>query len=91
MAPQTFATKGDAQAALSAIEADIGRAVWIDPVGGQTMLSKWADDWLIGRTDLRPATRAKYRHMLDCHVVPVLGAHELAKLRPSQDAPGTWL
>lgn len=46
-------------------------------------MAKWADAWLTGRTDLRPVTRAKYRHMLDRHVLPVLGAQELAKLRPS--------
>ena len=83
LAPQTFASKGEAQSALAGMEADIRRGVWIDPAGGQITLSKWADDWLNGRTDLRPVTRAKYRHMLDRHVVPVLGTHELAKIRPS--------
>lgn len=81
--PQTFASKSDAYAALAAMEADIRRGVWIDPSGGIITLAKWADDWLTGRTDLRPVTRAKYRHMLDRHVLPVLGGQQLAKLRPS--------
>ena len=83
VAPQTFASKSEGQAALAAIEADILRGVWIDPAGGRITLARWANDWLTSRTDLRPVTRAKYRHMLDRHVLPVLGGHELAKLRPS--------
>jgi integrase len=83
VALQTFASKSEAQAALAAMEADILRGVWIDPSGGRITLAKWADAWLAGRTDLRPVTRAKYRHMLDRHVLPILGDQELAKLRPS--------
>lgn len=83
VAPHTFATKADAQAFLAGAEADIKRGVWIDPFFGRETLAKWADSWLSGRTDLRPVTRAKYRHMLDRHVVPVLGNYELSKLRPS--------
>ncbi|HVA76008.1 MAG TPA: site-specific integrase [Acidimicrobiales bacterium] len=83
VAPQTFASKSEAQAALAAMEADILRGVWIDPSGGRVTLAKWADGWLTCRTDLRPVTWAKYRHMLDRHVLPILGDQELAKLRPS--------
>lgn len=83
LAPYTFATKADAQAFLSGVEADIKRGVWMDPSAGRVTLAEWADIWLTGRTDLRPVTRAKYRHMLDRHVLPVLGHHELSKLRPS--------
>ena len=52
-------------------------------VGREGPLAKWADGWLTCRTDLRPVTWAKYRHMLDRHVLPILGDQELAKLRPS--------
>lgn len=80
---ETFVSKSDAQRWLSNIETTIHRGEWVDPTGGRMTLAKWADDWLTGRSDLRPATRSKYRHMIDSHVVPVLGRHELAKLRPS--------
>lgn len=83
VAPKTFVSKSEAHATLAGIEADILRGVWIDPAGGRITLARWADDWLTSRTDLRPVTRAKYRHMLDRHVLPALGGHELAKLRPS--------
>jgi hypothetical protein len=83
VAPHTFATKADAQAFLAGAEADIKRGLWIDPSFGRETLADWAENWLSGRADLRPVTRAKYRHMLDRHVVPVLGHYELSKLRPS--------
>jgi integrase len=83
VAPQTFATKSEAQAYLVGVEADINRGVWMDPSRGRVTLAEWSTNWLSARTDLRPATRAKYRHMLDRHVLPVLGSYELSKLRPS--------
>jgi integrase len=83
VAPHTFATKADAQAFLAGAEADIKRGLWIDPSFGRETLADWAENWLSGRADLRPVTRAKYRHMLDRHVVPVLGHYEPSKLRPS--------
>jgi integrase len=83
VAPHTFGTKGDAHSYLAGVEADVVRGGWLDPSLGQVTLVTWSERWLSGRTDLRPATRAKYRHMLDRHVLPVLGKYELSKLRPS--------
>jgi integrase len=83
IAPDTFTTKADAQTFLSGVESDIKRACWIDPSLGRVSLADWSERWLSGRADLRPATRAKYRYILDHHVVPELGAYELTKLRPS--------
>jgi integrase len=82
-ANQTFATKGDALAHLATIETDLRRGAWIDPAGGRVTFAVWAKKWLDGRADLRPVTKAKYQHMLDRHVVPVLGHVELSKLTPS--------
>ena len=59
------------------------RGAWVDPVAGQVTLEEWAAKWLNGGTDLRPVTRAKYQHMLDRHVLPVLGPIELAGLTSS--------
>ncbi|HEX6394373.1 MAG TPA: site-specific integrase [Acidimicrobiales bacterium] len=61
----------------------IRRGVWLNPTEGRVTLREWSNQWLSNRADLRPVTRAKYRHMLDRHVLPVLGKHELSKLRPS--------
>jgi integrase len=82
-APSTFPTKAGALAWLSAAETDIHRGVWTAPRAGKVTLSGYSATWLAGRTDLRSATRSKYQHMLDRHVLPVLGGHELATLSPS--------
>ena len=39
VAPTTFATKGDARAFLSAVEADIRRGAWIDPSAGRLQVA----------------------------------------------------
>lgn len=83
IAEQTFVTKGDAFAHLSSIETDLRRGTWLDPSAGKVTLGACGTRWLESRTDLRPVTREKYRHMLEHHVLPVLGEVELARLSPS--------
>ena len=79
----TFATKADAQAFLSAMETDLRRGKWVDPRGGQITLSEYANDWLRQRTDLAERTAELYRHVLDRHLLSVLGASTLAGLSPT--------
>lgn len=83
IAEQTFPTKGDALAHLSSIETDLHRGAWIDPTAGRITFGEWAQKWLDGRADLRPVTKAKYQHMLDRHVVPVIGPLSLSKVTSS--------
>jgi integrase len=79
----TFTTKADADAWLAAQRTDEGRGAWVDPRLGRVSLAEWATDRLERRSDLRPTTRAKYRHLLDRHILPVLGRTELGRLTPS--------
>jgi integrase len=79
----TFATKADAQACLSTMETDLRRGKWIDPKGGQETLTDYANEWLSQRTDLAERTAELYRHVLDKHVLPVLGTSTLAGLSPT--------
>jgi integrase len=83
VADQTFATKGDALVHLSSVETDLHRGAWVDPRAGRVKLSEWSQAWVDGRSDLRPVTKAKYRHMLERHVLPVLGDVLVAKVTPS--------
>jgi integrase len=82
-APQTFAKMGDANAYLSTVEADQLRGVHVSPRAGREKFSDYANAWLDGRSDLRPTTRSKYRHLLDRHLLPSLKDRELAKLSPA--------
>ncbi len=83
LATSTFTTKGDALAWLSAAETDIHRGAWTAPKAGKVTLAEYGRAWLSARSDLRPVTRSKYEHMLERHVLPILGQYELAALRPS--------
>jgi integrase len=82
-APQTFATKGEANRWLSSVQTDISRGVFIDPRAGRETLAAYAERWLTMRVDLRPKTVGLYRTLLDRCILPTLGTVELGKLTPS--------
>jgi integrase len=79
-APRTFATLADANGWLSATEAAIVRGAWIDPRAGTITFREYADGWLESRPGLRPRTVELYRSLLDRHLVPAFGDHQLGKL-----------
>jgi len=47
-------------------------------------LSDYANEWLNQRTDLAERTTELYRHVLDKHLLPVLGTSTLAGLTPTK-------
>ena len=53
---------------------------WLDPRRGHIRLGDFVNEWLDGRTDLRPTTRSKYRRLLDNHILPALGDAFLDRL-----------
>ncbi|MDQ6945982.1 MAG: site-specific integrase, partial [Actinomycetota bacterium] len=64
-APDTFATKAEAQRWLSAAETDMGRGDWHDPHLGQVPFGEWADQWLAVKTPhLQESTADLYRYLL---------------------------
>ena len=83
-APQTFATKTDAQAYLSMVEADLYRGGWIDPRAGEVTFGKYAKSWLESRTDLRPSTQQLYAFLLDRWLMPSFENVPLSKLTPER-------
>lgn len=86
---QTFASKGDAAAWLSAVETDIVRGGWVDPRGGRVPLAEYANSWMERRPDLGARTRSKYQGLLDRHLLPHFGKTELGSLRTST-VRGWW-
>ena len=78
-----FTRRVDAETWATAHSADISRGAWIDPHAGRISLRLYANEWLDGRV-IRPTTRAKYRHLLDHHILPTLGDVSLSGLSPSQ-------
>jgi len=82
-APTTFKTKADAQAWLSEAETDLRRGSWVDPKAGHVTFARYAESWLEHRPDLRASTRAKYRRLLDQHLLPAFGHAAMAAVQPS--------
>jgi integrase len=80
----TLATKKDADAYLSTIQADLRRGAWIDPRAGQITLHMYAEQWLENRPDLAVRTDELYRYLLTNHILPTLGQTTLAGLAPSK-------
>lgn len=82
-APNTFATKGDAERWLAAVETDLGRGQWLDPSAGETTLKQWSTLWLANRPDLKVRTRELYDWLLGKYILPPLGEVPLGKITPS--------
>jgi integrase len=80
-APDTFATKGDAQRWLAATETDIGRGDWHDPRLGDMPFAEWSQRWLATKApQVRPATLEQYRYLLRCYLGPRFGPMPLGRI-----------
>jgi integrase-like protein len=77
---QTFDRKGDAERALSLIEAQIIAGEWTDPQRGKARLGDYARDWITQRPGLRIRTVDLYRWLLAKHIEPYLGDVPIGKL-----------
>ena len=80
-APETFSTKGDANAWLAQVQTDQARGQFIDPRVGRITLIAFADRFLSERV-LAERTAETYRGLLDNHILPALGDIEMGQLSP---------
>lgn len=81
-APVTFDTKGDAEAYLATVRADILRDAWLPAVPRERLtFGRYADRWLDGR-NLEARTREHYRKLLDAHILPTFTALPLRAITP---------
>lgn len=76
-AEQTYATKTDAEVALTHIEADISRGQWEDPDKGAVPFGEYADAWLRDRK-LADRSRERNEAVIRLHIKPTFGAGTLA-------------
>jgi integrase len=77
-APQTFATKTDADVWLTMKEAEIRRGDWIDPDAGAVLVADFGATWIEERPGLRPKTVRLYGHLLRAHIAPHFEAVTIA-------------
>ncbi|MFF4620056.1 tyrosine-type recombinase/integrase [Nonomuraea jabiensis] len=80
-APETFATKTDAEVWLTKIEAQILDDEWIDPDAGKIAFGKYAQDWIDERPKLRPRTVELYGYLLRSHIAPTFGEKPLNAIK----------
>ncbi|WP_165984074.1 site-specific integrase [Streptomyces sp. YIM 98790] len=86
-APETFATKTDAQTWLTLTKADIERNHWVDPDAGAVNFEKYALRWVDER-GLAATTDELYRRLLRLHILPAFGTANLDEITPA--AVRTW-
>ncbi|MFV2175395.1 tyrosine-type recombinase/integrase [Actinomadura sp. LOL_016] len=79
-APNTFATKRDAERWLVLKEAEISRGEWIDPDAGKVPFDVYAKQWIDDRV-LKPRSEGLYRSLLRNHLSPTFGSYDLADIR----------
>jgi integrase len=80
-APETFATKTEADTWLVMTEADILDDDWINPDAGKILFGHYARDWINERPDLRPKTVELYGYLLRCHLSPTFGGRAIAEIK----------
>ncbi|AUH41629.1 tyrosine-type recombinase/integrase [Streptomyces sp. CMB-StM0423] len=71
-APETFATRRDADDWLAEKRTEIQRDEWVAPEVGAIPLEKYALQWVDER-DLSATTEELYRRLLRLHIVPQIG------------------
>jgi integrase len=80
-APETFATKTDAEVWLTLKEAEIRNGDWINPDDGKVSLAEYAETWIDERPGLRPKTVDLYRYLARKHLAQVLGPMPIADIQ----------
>ncbi len=81
-APETFATKGDAEVWLTLKEAEILRGDWLDPDAGRVAFGKYAARWIDDQV-LKPRTEELYCGLLKNHLASAFGNVDLRDIRES--------
>ncbi|MFI6502028.1 tyrosine-type recombinase/integrase [Nonomuraea typhae] len=82
-APNTFATKKEAEIWLSRKEIEILEGDWINPDSGKVIFSAFGTDWIKERPGLRPKTTQLYEGLLRLHLIPTFGPRAVSEIKTS--------
>lgn len=82
-APETFASKTDAEVWLTRKEVEIRDAEWIDPDLGKVLFEIYAAG-LVRDQVLRPRTDELYRGLLRNHLLPTFGKRPIGEIREAE-------
>ena len=67
---QHFDRKTDAQRWLDSVTTAVGTGSYVDPNRSKVTLGVVAEQWMAGKINLKPTTRARYENALTVHVLP---------------------
>ncbi len=82
---RTFTSKRDAERYAAHSQVEFERGEWRNPRDGRIPFEEWVTIWWQSK-DLRPATEALYRYLLDSHVMPAFKGRPLAAISPDEVA-----
>lgn len=80
-APETFASKRDADGWLAERQAEVRSGDWVDPDAGAVNFERYAVQWVAERT-LSATTAELYRRLLRLHLLPTFGGLDLDEITP---------
>lgn len=77
---KTFARKVDAEAERTRMESRLNDGSYRDPAAARVKFAEVAESWLAAQLHLKRSTRARYRGVLDVHVIPKWGTTPLDRI-----------
>ncbi|MFI6921969.1 tyrosine-type recombinase/integrase [Nonomuraea spiralis] len=80
-APNTFATKREAEIWLTKKEAEIHAGDWLNPDLGKVSFKEYGTAWVEERPGLRPKTLQLYEGLLRIHLVPTFGNRTMSEIK----------
>lgn len=79
---KTFSRKGPADVFLRKVERELDTGEYVDPSRGDTPYRDWIETWWKGYAPtLGDSTRARYRGIIDNHLLPPFGDTKLSRIR----------
>jgi integrase len=86
---KTFDKKSVASRFLATQEANKAEGTWVNPSAGRVKLGEYADQFMAGKHNLKPKTRASYESLVQTCIKPTLGEFTLSALTP--DLVEAWV
>src|SRR4051795_11057281 len=86
---RTFPKKSDAERYLTSVEWSLLPGGYVDPSRSKVTIGEYAEQWMAGRTRLKPKTVASYQSLLKNRVLPRWGAVRLDRI--SYEDVAAWV
>ena len=78
---KSFRTDKEAKAYRGEVDSTLAKGTYVDPGASKVTLRVHSTEWL-KMSQAAPATKAKYKSLLDSHILPSLGDLKVAEMNP---------